>query len=652
MVQNNYDLYVDSALKTFFQGPLPEFNDEMLKGEGFNYTEAVDKKYRLDVLKGKIPIWIRYFNPFVNKQKITLKINGKNVTFTGVDPNRLFLSNGNSISKEYDLDVDNDLITPSVVAKQQELLFKIFTGELTQQAAKQRLNQFLNIAPGLKASKGVNINNLKTTGVLSVDDNMTSETILEKASTIDVALQLANKLDQPIKKIRVFDFDDTIAESNSLVFYTKEDGTIGELTAEQFASDGAQLVEQGTVMDFSDFDIVRDGRRGPLFDIAKKIKDARGNEDLFILTARSPLSQDAIYEFLKSEGLEFKKENIIGLGNSTGEAKAEWLIGKAAEGYNDFYFADDAAQNVDAVKKAMNLLDVKSKVQLVKQNSLKFSRGINNLQWETDAADNMKTTFNIDNKEYNFNLYSRDDYGSYDVEFDLDGKQNLTNTGDAVKVIRTVYNGLLDAVNQNPKIKRLEFSSLKSEQSRVKLYTTLMDKVAKKLGWETDIWESNNFITPEKSSYDFEITKPKKKKSSAVSKVLKVVDIKSQDQQAKLKFSKGLDQEFDQLITMKKDPMFKKEISKEKGRLLGKDKDSFKFFIPYSAEDLVGLIYPTLAKGPLGNLQMSWYKKHLLDPLAKADSDLRADRLQLINDFKKLKKDLNIPKDLNKSTSI
>ena len=652
MVQNNYDLYVDNALKTFFQGPLPELNDNMLKGEGFNYTEAVDKKYRLDVLKGKIPIWIRYFNPFVNKQKITLKINGKNVTFTGVDPNRLFLSNGNSISKEYDLDVDNDLLTPSVVAKQQDLLFKIFTGELTQQAAKQRLNKFLNTAPGLKASKGVNINNLKTTGVLSVDDNMTSETILEKASTIDVALQLANKLDQPIKKIRVFDFDDTIAESNSLVFYTKEDGTIGELTAEQFASDGAQLVEQGAVMDFSDFDIVRDGRRGPLFDIAKKIKDARGNEDLFILTARSPLSQDAIYEFLKSEGLEFKKENIIGLGNSTGEAKAEWLVGKAAEGYNDFYFADDAAQNVDAVKKAMNLLDVKSKVQLVKQNSLKFSRGINNLQWETDAADNMKTTFNIDNKEYNFNLYSRDDYGSYDVEFDLDGKQNLTNTGDAVKVIRTVYNGLLDAVNQNTKIKKLEFSSLKSEQSRVKLYTTLMDKVAKKLGWKTDIWESNDFITPEQSSYDFEITKPKKKRSSAVSKVLKVVDIKSQDQQAKLKFSQGLDQEFDQLITMKKDPMFKKEISKEKGRLLGKDKDSFKFFIPYSAEDLVGLIYPTLAKGPLGNLQMSWYKKHLLDPLAKADGNLRADRLQLINDFKKLKKDLNIPKDLNKSTSI
>ena len=60
------------------------------------------------------------------------------------------------------------------------------------------------------------------------------------------------------------------------------------------------------------------------------------------LTARAPESADAIYEFLKSEGLEFKRENIVGLGNSTGAAKANWIVGKAAEGYNDFYFADDA----------------------------------------------------------------------------------------------------------------------------------------------------------------------------------------------------------------------------------------------------------------------------------------------------------------------
>ncbi len=487
MLQGNYDLYVDGALNNYFQGLLPYVNDLMLKGVGvngksFNYTANAPVEFAYDILMGTKSIWIRYFNPNVNSQ-VREDENGK--IHKGVDPNILIESNGKSVAENFGINVDENQITPSVISKQQDLLYQILNGDISQEVAKQRLDEFLKTAPGLKASKGINVTDLSYSKVLNVSNDMTSEDVLSKAAGVDEALRLANKLDQPIKKIRVFDFDDTLAQSNSLVFWTKPDGTEGELTAEQFAEQGAQLVEQGAVMDFTDFDIVRDGKRGPLFNLAKKIKDARGNEDLFVLTARSPLSQEAIYEFLKSEGLEFKKENIIGLGNSTGEAKANWLVDKAAEGYNDFYFADDALQNVKAVQDAMSVLDVKSRVQ-----------------------------------------------------------------------------------------------------------------------------------------------------------------------QAKLKFSQGLDQEFDQLITMKKDPMFKKEISKEKGRLLGKDKDSFKFFIPYSAEDLVGLIYPTLAKGPLGNLQMSWYKKHLLDPLAKADGDLRADRLQLINDFKKLKKDLNIPKDLNKSTSI
>ncbi len=37
-------------------------------------------------------------------------------------------------------------------------------------------------------------------------------------------------------------------------------------------------------------------------------------------------------------------------------------MGKAAEGYNDFYFADDAYKNVKAVQDALSVLDVKSKV--------------------------------------------------------------------------------------------------------------------------------------------------------------------------------------------------------------------------------------------------------------------------------------------------
>ena len=46
---------------------------------------------------------------------------------------------------------------------------------------------------------------------------------------------------------------------------------------------------------------------------------------------------------------------------------------KVGEGYNDFYFADDAIQNVKAVKNMLDQFDVKSKVQ---QARVKFSKNM------------------------------------------------------------------------------------------------------------------------------------------------------------------------------------------------------------------------------------------------------------------------------------
>ncbi len=495
-------------------------------------------------------------------------------------------------------------------------------------------------------AKDIDVDLLKSSGVLEVNEDMSMEEVLSKAATIDKALRIARDPNAPVKKIRVFDFDDTLATSNNIVLATSPDGEVRELNAEEFAAEGFDLKNQGYDLNFDDFNNVTDGARGPLFDIAQKIKDARGTDDVFVLTARAPQAAPAIYEFLKSQGLEIPLKNITGLGNSTGEAKANWIIGKAAEGYNDFYFADDAAANVAAVKESMNLLDVKSKTQLVKKNEIKFSKESTSLKWETDDAGNMKTTFNIGDKKYNFNLDARDSQGSFDVEFDLDGRQDITGTGDSVKVIKTVYNGLLNAIGQNENINKIEFSAKKSEPSRVKLYTTLMNNVAERLGWETDVWESNDFITPENSGYDFEITKPRKKQEGPVKKVLDVVDVKSEVQQASQ--AKDLNLDFNDIIEQKTGIASQKEYSKAKAEVRGSKRDKFQFFIPYSAEDFTGLIYPLLSKGKLGDSQLAWFKKNLFDPFSRGQLNLQTARLNLMEDFKKLKKDLDVPKDLNK----
>ena len=49
-------------------------------------------------------------------------------------------------------------------------------------------------------------------------------------------------------------------------------------------------------------------------------------------------------------------KNIVGLADGRPEAKADWVLGKAAQGYNNFYFADDAYKNVKAVQDVLNVI--------------------------------------------------------------------------------------------------------------------------------------------------------------------------------------------------------------------------------------------------------------------------------------------------------
>jgi predicted kinase len=139
------------------------------------------------------------------------------------------------------------------------------------------------------------------------------------------------------------------------------------LNAGEFADKGAELKEQGAEFDFAEFDVIKQGEPGPFFQKALDRAKKYGTENQFILTARPPEAALHIQEFLKSLGLDIPLENITGLGNSTAEAKAMWMLEKFSEGYNDMYFADDAVQNVKEVKHVLDQLDIKSKVVQVDQ---------------------------------------------------------------------------------------------------------------------------------------------------------------------------------------------------------------------------------------------------------------------------------------------
>ena len=194
---------------------------------------------------------------------------------------------------------------------------------------------------------------------------------------INISQKIINegrKINKKPKGITVLDFDDTLATSKSLIRYTTPEGTKGTLTPEQYASTYQDLQDLGYDFDFSEFNKVVDGKVAPLFQKALKLQSKFGNNDMFVLTARPAESAPAIFAFLKANGLNIPLKNITGLANSTSEAKALWVAEKVGEGYNDFYFADDALQNVQAVKNMLDQFDVKSKVQ---QARVKFSDTIN-----------------------------------------------------------------------------------------------------------------------------------------------------------------------------------------------------------------------------------------------------------------------------------
>ena len=222
----------------------------------------------------------------------------------------------------------------------------------------------------LEIEKPENRFSIDNSGVIDITKDTKPSEIIGKMMTLDESISKARRENAPVKKARLFDFDDTVAISNSLVFYTMPDGTKGELTAEEFAKQGSDLVDKGAVMDFTDFNKVRDGKRGPLFDLFKKVKEAEGDRKVYILTARAPEAEPAIRAWLESEGIDTTNLEIVGLGNSSPLAKANFIVDLAAEGFNDFYMADDVKENVDAVQDVLDVVDVKGKTQ---QAKMRFS---------------------------------------------------------------------------------------------------------------------------------------------------------------------------------------------------------------------------------------------------------------------------------------
>tara|TARA_R100001129_G_scaffold40792_1_gene27713 strand:- start:283 stop:2607 length:2325 start_codon:yes stop_codon:yes gene_type:complete len=130
--------------------------------------------------------------------------------------------------------------------------------------------------------------------------------------------------------------------------------------------------------------------------------------------------------------------------------------------------------------------------------------------------------------------------------------------------------------------------------------------------------------------------------------MLNQFDVKSKVQQAKVKFSKSMSKKFNDILEQSTGVESEQVFSKAEAKLKGR-KGRYASIIPPSAQDFMGLLYNFAGKGKLGEQQIEFFKKALVDPFARGIKELNTKRQKAAQDLEKLLKDFkNIRKNLNK----
>ena len=144
------------------------------------------------------------------------------------------------------------------------------------------------------------------------------------------------------KVVSIFDFDDTLAKTDSWIYVKTLDGMEKQLDPAEFAVYSAK---KGEEFDFRDFD--RKLRNPRIIkknvDLLKK-QLSKGGRKVTILTARrlgAPINH-----FFKTLGI---RPYVVTLGSADPSKKSEYIENEIKKGYTTIYFMDDSPKNIRAV---------------------------------------------------------------------------------------------------------------------------------------------------------------------------------------------------------------------------------------------------------------------------------------------------------------
>ena len=173
-------------------------------------------------------------------------------------------------------------------------------------------------------------------------------------------MPLARGLFVESKKLRVYDFDDTLVKTNSFIYVTHKDGKTSKLSPGQYA---VYKEQPGDKFDFKDFQqVTRPELIKGYVELLRRMVSSGGSREVYILTARA--AERPVSQFIKDLGISGVK--VIALGDNNPEKKADWIEDRVKEGYDDVFFVDDSPKNIDAVRRRLKNYNIKQKIQQVK----------------------------------------------------------------------------------------------------------------------------------------------------------------------------------------------------------------------------------------------------------------------------------------------
>ena len=219
----------------------------------------------------------------------------------------------------------------------------------------------------------------------------------------------------------------------------------------------------------------------------------------------------------------------------------------------------------------------------------------------------------------------------------------IMNKGEHININGNSMAELYQYITDNKNIKQKSLYDIITDHAQVFGDKRTFDKLDSKHGLVSTLGINRiiNALTSSEIFNSFSLFKGDRKTFlrqaiASIDNELQFSNIKQEESgvEQKSEISQGFNQIIEQTKEVRADETFSQTVAKQKGATVGR----FKFFVPPSAEDFMGLIYSFLSKGKIGDAQRVFFETHLNAPYKRGIAMMEAAKQKIEDDYRKHRK--------------